>query len=181
MIITKMPLRGKILKTIVRISSIVALICGIICCYLTVESVSLSLSLSDVNVPKLLLWILIAALLTLMVNCFYMVLRSFNPSLFIEHRFGQSILALFVLILLWIGFFLPTNVHALYCRQMSKSILISELLFGYTDYTLWYWILLSILLEGLACVIFLPNKIYDYLLDKSYYGYSFTKSFVEYL
>ncbi len=99
--------------------------CIIICCWLTAESVAIYFE--DVNIPKWILWILSFGLLCMMISSFYLFFGAFNVNHYVEYRLRNFILGLLVFFLLGFCFFLPTNAHALFYKQMAKNTAVKEL------------------------------------------------------
>lgn len=119
-----MPWGSKTFQLLVGLAS---LACGLVCCWLMVESISLTFE--DICISKWLLWIPAWSVWLLMTICLYnYFLKSLNPYEFVENRLLKFFLGLVVLFLLWFGLFLPTNAHALFYKQVAKPTAVRELM-----------------------------------------------------
>lgn len=117
-----MPWGNKTFQLIVALASIA---CGLVCCWLMVESISLTFE--DISIPKWLLWIFAWWVWSLMLICLNGFLGSLNTYICIERRLLKLIFGFVVLLLLWFGLMLPMNAHVLLYKQMAKSTALKEL------------------------------------------------------
>lgn len=86
-------------------------------CYLTVESIHLSLP----SIPKWCFWIAIVGLYVLTSYGTKMIMDSFSRSKMIDNRGKKFVGGLLIVLITWLFVSFPTNVHSLFYDKMAKE------------------------------------------------------------
>ena len=94
-------------------------------CYLTVESIHLSLP----SVPRWCFWIAIVGLYVLTSYGTKMIMDSFNRNIIIDKRGAKLVGGLIIVLITWLLVSFPTNVHSLFYDKMAKPTAKSEQLY----------------------------------------------------
>lgn len=94
-------------------------------CYLTVDSIHLSLP----NVPRWCFWIAIVGLYVLTSYGTKMIMDSFNRNIIIDKRGAKLVGGLIIVLITWLLVSFPTNVHSLFYLRMAKPTAKSEQLY----------------------------------------------------
>lgn len=94
-------------------------------CYLTVESIHLSLP----NVPRWCFWIAIVGLYVLTSYGTKMIMDSFDSDKIMDNRTAKFVGGVIIVLITWLFVSFPTNVHSLFYDKMAKSTAKSEQLY----------------------------------------------------